>query len=308
VWRRSTAAQRKGYFAAGQGFQTGRFLDKHAEQLSRLLLQAEIAIEDADETTAISAICGLAKIIFSVPPFVPREPPEHWLDMLSEWLRGTPLAMIVARDPARGVQFVDEAIVYQLVWGMEAIRVRSIAHRDEYADYWTGRATAAVETGALNPAATVLLQAGLGSRVAALAALESCPDRFTNFAGMRDWLQSETVADLTKSGYWPSRETAQLWQEFVRSSDSDRNQTWERIEKTCRVRWQVDVSIPAVGEAVRLLPEANTGTVWVCTPEFDRLGRLITPTPRDSRKSMYGTVAGGQTSVRVIYVGPKKVS
>ena len=47
------------------------------------------------------------------------------------------MAEIVYADPEGLVEFVNDAIVYRLVWAVEAVRVRSHAHQDEYADLWT---------------------------------------------------------------------------------------------------------------------------------------------------------------------------
>jgi hypothetical protein len=61
-------------------------------------------------------------------------------------------------------------------WALEAIRVRAATHDDivdgmSIADYDLGYAVSAVETGTLNRSASILIQAGFNSRLAAIKAV-----------------------------------------------------------------------------------------------------------------------------------------
>ena len=73
IWRNSTAAQRKGYFAAGVSFATGRYLDEHAGALNKSLREADAAFGAGDLETAIAATIEFANIVFAVSPFVPTK-------------------------------------------------------------------------------------------------------------------------------------------------------------------------------------------------------------------------------------------
>lgn len=151
IWKNSSGLQRTGYFAASVGFRTGRKLDESAEQLNALLFEAETAIEHGDADDAINAAIQFSEIVFKIRLFTPREKlPVGWQDVLSSWMRGRPMADIVASDPEFLVDFIEDVIVYRLVWAAEAVRVRSHSHQDEFADLWTGKFAESLEVGTLD--------------------------------------------------------------------------------------------------------------------------------------------------------------
>jgi replicative superfamily II helicase len=300
IWSNSTEVQRRGYFAAGVGFRTGSQLDDRADDLNLLLLQAEQAIAQGDTEQAIASITEFADIALTISPFAPKELPDHWHQVLRDWISGRPMAEIVAADPEGLVEFVDDAIVYRLVWAVEAIRVRSHAHQDEYSDLWTGRVAEALEAGTTERCAVILIHAGLGSRVAALAALQDFPSDFEDYQGMKDWLNSEEVAEAGQSNSWPTPETADLWSSFVNSTCGDSSRPWSIQSKRFAAVWHPGIS-PQEGEFVRLVRRgARTA---ICSSDFTQIGNLKHQLP-NLPGVLFGNVAEGLAEVDLTYHGP----
>jgi hypothetical protein len=282
VWANSTGPQRRGYFLAGVGLNTGRALDQIAAEADDLLVQANGAILNEDTDAAIVAITALAERVFAIPPFTPDHIPNNWRDILRLWLQGLPLAPAVAGQEAAGLQFVEGALVYRPPWAMEAIRVRGIANGDiigddgfTLGDFELRLAVAAVETGTLNRPAAILMQAGFTSRLAAISAIQETNAQFSSAWELRQWLDSEDIVARTNQGNWPTPETADMWQMFRASFAPLTTRVWKENRFTARVIW--DDTSPPAREPVRLWNHATTGEPIVLSADASRLGTLQSP-------------------------------
>lgn len=242
IWNQSTAARRRGYFLAGVGLQTGHALDLIAADANLLLVQANAGILDNDSEATIAAITSIAERVFAFYPFSPNPVPGNWRDILRSWLLGQPLATIAAGQESDTLQFVEVGLVYRLPWAMEAIRVRAAANGDTISDvlldgYELGLAVLAVETGTLNRSASILIQAGFNSRLAAIKAVTDTGAIFTTAWELRQWLNSQTVAAWSARPDWPTTETKSMWTEFVQSFTLTENRTWARRRYLANVAW-----------------------------------------------------------------------
>jgi len=306
MWANSTDGQRKGYFAAGVSFRTGKKLDEHADSLNLLLFEAEQAIEQGESDAAINAATQFAHIAFTIAPFAPKELPSGWEDVLRGWMIGRPMAEIVASDPEELVEFIETGIVYRLVWAVEAVRVRSQAHHDVFADRWTGRLAQTLEAGTSDRCAVILIHAGLGSRVAALAALSDVPGDFTDYQGMKSWLVSESVSYASRTQSWPTAETADLWRRFVNSTSDEATRPWKRQVKAYAVKWMNNVETPPAGDVVRLVSRGTAKKMEIHTPDFIRIGELAQFMPSLSGV-LFGKVSGIPNQLEVHYHGPEEL-
>lgn len=224
IWAQSTAPQRRGYFLAGVGLATGHSLDAIAEDVNLLLVQANAALAFNNSEGALTAITNLAERVFAFYPFTPDPLPDNWRDILRCWLLGQPLADVVAGQEPESLQFIEGGLVYRLPWAMEAIRVRATANKDTIApldigleNYELGLAVPAVETGTMNRSASILIQAGFNSRLAAIKAVTDTAAIFTTSQTLRLWLNSEEVATLSALPDWPTAETKTMWLQFTQS-------------------------------------------------------------------------------------------
>lgn len=242
IWNQSTAARRRGYFLASVGLTTGHALDAIAADANILLVQANGGILDGDAEAAIMAITSIAERVFAFYPFRPDPMPANWRDILRTWLLGQPLAAIAAGQESETLQFIEGGLVYRLPWAMEAIRVRAAANGDTIGgflldDYELALAVLAVETGTLNRSASILIQAGFNSRLAAIKAVTDTGATFPTGQELRQWLNSEAVAAWSAQPDWPTAETKAMWTEFVQSFSPRENRTWADRRYWANVTW-----------------------------------------------------------------------
>lgn len=308
IWNSTTATQRKGYFAAGVGLKAGLKLDGVAEDLCKILFQAETAIASGNAKLAGDFVISFAETVLEIPPFQPpKKLPVGWPEMIRLWIMGTPLSEI-AELSDEAVSFVEQVVVYRLVWAVEALRVRGKAHSDLYSDLISGRVSEVLEVGTLNKSAAVLLQAGLGSRVAAHAALAECGGDFTDYEGMRDWLDSDVIKRCSPRSNFPTRNTKDAWRDFVRANSREFRAEWQMSSAMRNVAWLEPSLRPPDGQYVRLdWPIAGPRTD-VCDPDYGIIGRLSLSLKKPmGGGACFGIVGAGGTTLTVHYTGPDTI-
>jgi hypothetical protein len=302
LWATTTARQRRGYFCAGLGAAAGMFLDANAATLNKLLAAADKAVAETDILTLAAAVAEFAQIVFQVAPFAPRDIPPDWRKILLGWLEGSTIEPLVALFGPKVTSFIEDGLTFRLVWALEAVRVRAIAHEDEGSEELTGRAAIAIETGMANISAALLIQAGLSSRVAALRVVTEGAGQFGTLSQMRNWLSSTAVELLSKSAEWPTGDTARLWQAF-RASNHIRSSKWSIREGKLAVAWRAGAR-PAVAANMMQVVHDDAGPTWVYSAQMERLGRLLRPFSHRpvGILAVTGLDASGRLSVQ--YTGP----
>lgn len=242
IWNQSNAIRRRGYFLAGVGLGAGHALDAIAGEANRLLVRANAAILQGDADAAIAAIIRIGELAFTFYPFTPDTMPDDWRDVLRAWLLGHPLATMAVGREAETLQFVEGGLVFRLPWALEAIRVRAATHGDtvegqSMTDFELGQAVSAVETGTLNRSASILIQAGFNSRLAAIKAVTETGATFENGQELRQWLNSNDVVARSALADWPTVETRAMWTEFLQSFKRSDNRTWADHRYWANVVW-----------------------------------------------------------------------
>lgn len=316
IWENSSASQRKGYFLAGVGFKTGQNLDLVAEQANDLIVGANGAIIAADDDRAIEIVIELAEIIFAIVPFTPKELPEEWKIILTTWLRGNTLANVGGDDRNQVLTFVEEALVYKLPWGIEALRVRAEANSDTIGDqlegmtiddFEVGLLAPALETGTLNRSATLLMQAGFSSRTAALKVVVETNATFENAHELKAWLHSEEIVALTANTEWPTVETRNLWLEFQQGYSPASNRVWKKWVLDCPVDWNEGVLAPEVDRSFRIHRSVD-GILQVLSPSMETLGQLTGTFVEIPIGLIRGKSLGTDDVLRIEYFGPLELS
>lgn len=307
IWGRTTASQRRGYFLAGVGLETGTKLDAEAEELNELLLTANAAILTHDEDAAIAAITAFAEKAFLIEPFAPDDLPVEWRSILRAWLLGETIASLANGQEDEVLQFVEQSLVYRLPWAMEAVRVRAIANGEllkggiTMEDLDLQFAVAAVETGTLNPSAAVLMHAGFSSRIGAIIAVTETDAKFTTMRGLRRWLRTDNVVGRLGAPEWPTFHSHGLWLQFVASLAPAHRQTWYKDKHILKVYW--DDAAPSHKVPVRLLDE--DGRTLVLSADFSHLGTLASPINPNRLGLVLSSVAEDEDYIDVEYLGPK---
>ncbi|BAS67471.1 DEAD/DEAH box helicase [Bathymodiolus septemdierum thioautotrophic gill symbiont] len=265
IWNVTTTFQRKGYFLAGVGLDTGQRLDAISPQANVLLVNANGYISANEQQLAIARIIQLAELVFDIAPFTPRNLPDDWREILAVWLRGEILTEHEFNDINEALMFIEDGLIYRLPWGLEAIRVRAQANEDVIGDsatiddYEVGLVVPAIENGTLNRSAALLMQAGFNSRKAAIHAVSSTNASFTTGVQLKAWLNSVEVFDLAIEPDWPTPETSNLWRDFIKEYDPKPETTWKLANSIISVVW-INNYNPVAGRFVKLhnLKKGNT--------------------------------------------------
>lgn len=288
LWNQSTAVQRRGYFLAGVGLETGRQLDAQADVLERRLQESERSMRHGNDQAVIEAVTSFATIVFEIPPFAPRKLPQQWESILAAWLRGQDVARMAGEEVADTLEFIDDSLVYRLPWALEAVRVRATAHQqDPTGDPWAytmgedGLSATALETGTLNRSAALLMQAGFSSRAGALAAVRAADGTFTTVAGLHEWLDSASVRKRANDAQWPTASSHELWVDFLKGTGAAREATWVHTVETVAVTW-LPGHQPSSGIPYRAVSIANGQTILESADgrRVGALNEMINPSRR----------------------------
>jgi superfamily II DNA/RNA helicase len=308
IWSNSTAQQRRGYFLAGVGLATGMALDVRASELEKLLHTANAALLTGEHDMAVDAITAFAQIAFLIPPFSPQALIDDWEFLLRLWLLGQPVTDLLSGDNDAAVQVIEQAFVYNLPWAMEAVRVRAEVHEDPFSDelklsdFSQAHAVVALETGTLSIAAATLIQAGFGSRHAAIQAVTSADANFESMSGLMAWLSSDEIQALSARPDWPTPESHQLWAEFTSGpSGAFAAKAWSATTYSSLVTWH-DVPMPP-GMALRIGggPGKEQSVLSADYREVGMIGWVPNPA---ARGVMIATSNGSQDKFDLEYIGP----
>ncbi|AQZ52436.1 ski2-like helicase [Martelella mediterranea DSM 17316] len=228
IWSSTTAVQRKGYFAMGVGLDTGGKIDEISTELENLLDKADMAALQRDLSELHASLTQLGTQLLTVKPFLQESGaamPVGWEEVLLQWLSGAPISEIGGDN----TDLIEDAFVYRLVWAIEAIRTRRIAHGWDGGDVANaGMAASCLDTGLPDFRMAMLVRSGLPSRVAAKTVVEELGPAFLDRRELRIWLASEVVAERSKDPEWPSASTAGLWRDFRESYVKHTSQTWSK--------------------------------------------------------------------------------
>ncbi|MBD8805027.1 DEAD/DEAH box helicase [Pseudomonas syringae] len=307
IWARSTAATRRGYYLAGLGLEAGQSLDAVAVEANALLIEANGALLIGDSETAIRAIAGIAERVFTFYPFAPDPFPANWREILRSWLLGESLSALIAGQEGNALQFIEGGLVYRLPWAMEALRVRAAANGDVVGDfglalddYELGLVMPAVETGTMNRSASILMQAGFNSRLAAIKAVNDTGATFTTAHELRTWLQSPQVVASSGQHDWPTPETRALWLRFTEESVPAHSRTWAERYYTANVLWHAAPPPPNSVLSLHLWE----GQPHVLSAEGLTLGVLSHPLNPARGGVLRATVVPKSGQIALSYLGP----
>jgi superfamily II DNA/RNA helicase len=309
IWAQSTAVRRRGYFLAGIGLQTGHALDALAADNNDLLIAANGALLTGEADSAVAGITAIAERVFAVRPFIPDKLPANWREILRAWLLGHPLAAVAAGQEADTLQFVEGGLVYRLPWAMEAIRVRGLANGDMIGDmglrlddFELGLALSAVETGTIQRPASILIQAGFSSRLAAIKAVTNTAASFSNGFELQQWLASDAVKTLSEDADWPTPETKAMWTAFVASFVPQASTTWKNRRYWATVNWK-PAAPPPSGTPIRL--HNFQGRAAVLSADGSLIGEANIPLNPSRRGLVRATVSSERGRIDLSYLGPE---
>ena len=297
IWRNTTAESRRGHFAMGVGLEAGLRIDAMADELAELLDFADIAALRGDTEELADALGTLGERLLFMRPFIPNKTsalPEDWKDILRSWVSGDDIAEIGPQN----MKVVEEAFTYRFMWALEAVRTRRVS-LGWSPELVAGGAAAALETGVPQFMMAMLIRAGLPSRRAAIAAIESSEPCFVTLAEMREWLESDEIRAYTDAGDWPTPDTAALWARFRNEALSSGIDQWS-VQRYDRLL-DTDVSPPA--GIYRVVTDEGENHTWLTTPDYQRVAAFMEPAIDPNPGLFYGRLSGNTTLVKIMRIG-----
>lgn len=269
IWTLTTPEARKGHFAMGVGLESGLALDAIAHELGPLADAADAAALQGNVAVLTDALVALAQHLLVIRPFIPEtELVDGWEEVLRAWVSGSD----VGRIGAARMKLVEDAFAYRLVWGLEAVRTRRMAS-GWTPDIVAGGGAAAVETGLPHLMMAMLVRAALPSRRAAMAAVQTGGAEFIDSNGMRAWLLSSEVADLSSQTAWPTIETAALWRRFRNEVIGNTASAWKVRTYLRRLEFTPGQARPPIG-VYRVEIDQQQRSAWLLSVDFRRIARV----------------------------------
>ncbi len=150
------------------------------------------------------------------------------------------------------------------------------------------------------------MQAGFTSRLAAIKAVQDTGADFTSGAGLRQWLNSETVTALSEVGDWPTPETAQMWLSFWNTFNPRVASVWNERIYSMPVAWNAGPAVPPSGQAIRIHNDQQNGHALALSASAMRLGRLEGDRELNPNRAglVFASVLEDRTGVEIRYMGP----
>jgi hypothetical protein len=268
IWERSSETDRIGFYAAGVGFAAGSALLANLPALVDQLLRAEAALIAGQVDVAGREIVGFATTVLDIGPFRAEGRPAEWQILLTRWVAGDDLPTVFG-DPSVDIEFIQDSVVYRLVWAVEAVRAQAVAAGIDGIENVIGNVALALTYGLPTFSGTIIAQAGLSSRRMIRRLLEEYPATLGDVESFREWIGGlpDSVSDL-----WLGEGERTIWRDFASRWKSDDALRSERSTESAAVIWSD--TPPVTGQTVRLLSNTITGVTSVYDSELNRLGDL----------------------------------
>ncbi|EAQ79425.1 Helicase, C-terminal:DEAD/DEAH box helicase, N-terminal [Blastopirellula marina DSM 3645] len=303
IWKRTNVAQRKGFYSASIGTESGLQIVANRSELESLLESATKAIRTGAVEQLSDDCCKLAKTLFQFYPFQPSMPADWdestWTAILDAWIKGAALHRVTN---SAGIAFVQEAIIYRLVWAIESVRLvlNNLAENTKDGLVINDDRTfvaICLTYGVPKMSAARMLECGMESRLLAVRIAKELNLNFTKRDELIDWLiQYKETEPLTFS-----EEERTAWQRFV-----DRNEysfdLWLHRNDVYEVRLGSGIEVE-LGKSIRIIPNEN-GSAELYTPDFEWLGR--TKSNVTAERSLIGTTIEQGRVIAKTFGPPKR--
>jgi len=302
LWSETTVEQRKACFAAGLGVRAGTFLFDQLDDLVEMLADLQGAIQRADTAEIAALAIKLTERVTADPFFSIRKPPENWRAVLTKWVRGTAFGEILdglgVREEQRTQAFVQDGVVFKLVWAAEAVRVQAVSSGHDRSEELGDGPMLVLTHGVPSIPAALLCQAGYASRTGAVWVTGQLPGAFTDLDGLRAWIR-ENEPSLSRDDFWESADHRLLWDHVSTPSQGDYPRKWNRRTATVAPLWRAEA--PPAGSFVRLVVQSGKSAL-VCDETLETLGGVVLPFDPSGAVLEADVLADGRLRMR--YFGP----
>jgi hypothetical protein len=245
-------------------------LYERLDELVSLLSDLGGAVNRRDAAAVGAAAVAFASVVTTDSFFAPSRLPDDWQAKLTGWVSGVAFREIL--DGARVQAFIQDGVIFKLVWAAEAVRVQAAAIGHARVNELGDGPAFSLTYGVPSIEAALLCQTGFSSRVGATWVARQLGASFSDVEGMHEWM-ARYDAVLSDPEFWESEDQHLMWS--VRSSDrSDPYPTqWERQTYEIDVAWQ---ERPAAGTVVRIVPTSRRH-ITVCSDDLVTLGTGAMP-------------------------------
>jgi hypothetical protein len=301
LWRSSTADQRRACFYSGLGRKPGLFLYEQLDALVNVLCEFQSAVVADDGYAAGTAAVVLCREVMREAFFAVRRLPVEWEKVLTAWVNGTRFSDILqgrgSKDAQRTQVFVQEGVVFRLVWAAEAARVQAVATGHARAAELGDGPAFALTYGVPSIPAALLCQMGFSSRVGAVWMTRKLRASFSDTEGLRAWLALHNAL-LSTPDFWESEDVYTLWRRMSSPASTEYPRVWNHARYTVSVDWRT--TKPPAGSQVRIIA-GNDRAGTICGTDLTPLGSAkFTFNPHGA--AIDGTVTR-EGKVRVAYFG-----
>lgn len=303
LWTKTTADERRACFSSGLGQRAGTFLNRNLDAFVTVLVDLQNAVVSADAESVSEFAVKLAEGIIAEPFFSVRTLPDNWKDVLKKWVSGVAFADILmglgVRQEQRTQAFVQDGVVFRLVWAAESVRVQAINSGHPRAEELGDGAMLALTHGVPSIPAALLCQAGYASRVGALWVTSIRSASFTDLVGMREWME-QNDAVLSSDDFWESEDHRLLWNQVLLPTHGDRPRRWNQRTIVGAAQWLAGEA-PSAGTPVRLLARSERSAI-ICAQDLSSLG--ITTLTFNPDGAVLDAVIQTDGNLRITYFGP----
>ena len=300
IWERTDAVHRRRYFAAGVGYAAGHAIDMNRDRFAEQLAAAESALQEGHVEDAIASVIAIARTIFTIHPFR-RENTDvaNWEALLGNWIRGTPLSQCA---DSYGVSFIQEDVVFRLVWGVEAVRLH-LQGDDNVADVPGGALALCLTYGVPNVRAALFMQAGIKSRVFAQRVAEVAGLAVFDLDHVRIWVFSVLQGSAPRP-VWDNGLERTEWAEFLERFGQWDQSNWSEFVVNLAVEWIAPPASP--GTRVRVIRDDAGPGASVYAVTFELLGRTTFPNSIET-SHVFAVVSEDTSFVSVEYFGVVRI-
>jgi len=300
LWNTTTAAQREACFFAGLGKKPGVFLYEQLDALVGDLAVFHAAVVERDGDAAAVAAVALAERVMSEAQFTVRKLPEEWRASLASWIKGTAVADILSdrasRDARRLEAFLQDGVVFRLVWAAEAVRSQATKTGHPRASELGDGPAFALTYGVPSIQAALLCQVGFSSRVGAVWLSRQLRATYTDTDGLRAWIRVNE-AFLNDPEFWESPDHYLLWKQAAAPRTGDTPRLWTKRNYVVRPTW----TRPVPAGPVRVI--GHTGrTATVCSLDLVPVGEARLPF--DPYGASLDASASDDGALTIEYFGP----
>ena len=294
LWKATVPSKRRGMFSAGIGYVAGEAIASSAESLGNLLFAGDEAVQRGDAVAAADAAVGIGDVLLSVYPFS-CDLPASWKSIVAGWLSGAATSRFADSSE---VAFIQDGIVYRLVWAVEAVRT-AISALDCLAEgAKEGHLALCLTYGVPCIPAALLQQAGLASRTLAVKLVNELGLTFSDSAGLKEWVT--LVLDGTVTPALSEVERAE-WNRFVSELALGTNCKWHSEQSSFQVSWSG--TPPPDNSLVRIRSSSTGQVIEVLSPDLQLLGTI--GGHQLEKKGHYSArVIGSDARLRIRYYGP----